>query len=545
MKLALRLLAAVSLVVPFAACEDALEVENLSSPDVERVFAQPATIEQTLGTGYQQCRNTGMQNGSIYTNLSTMSGEGHSTLNNFNMGPRGGIPRLPILNDRSSPSFFTEFSQWQRQARTLSNAVTALDRVVEAGGTTGSPARDMRARAWGFFVIACNLGYTALTYDSLGIIRPGMASDSTPPLSGAQEAMDVALALMDSALAIATQPGFTESTDAAWMSGVSFTPANLVRFIRSFKARFRAGVARTGAQPAAVDWTKVLADAENGITADVVVNVGSTTGWNKGWPGGTMHTDATWHQIAAIYWGFGDVSGRYDTWLSTPISERQPIYEQNPIVSPDLRLPQGTTRPAQQAASAPGSNYTSRPYLTNRTTQDTPGASWGTTQYNHARYRYVQQSSPAIGYPEFHKAENDLLAAEALYRLGRFAEAAAKVDLSRVSKGGLPSLVSDGITTGTARLTGASCVPRVPAPPNYTSSQCGDLLEALKWEKRVELAFSTYHGWFFDSRGWNDLVFNTPLEYPVPNQELDARLQGFYNLGGGGASSAIKGTYGF
>jgi hypothetical protein len=161
------------------------------------------------------------------------------------------------------------------------------------------------------------------------------------------------------------------------------------------------------------------------------------------------------------------------------------------------------------------------------------------------RYRYVQQSTPAIGYPEFFKSEVDLLAAEALYRLGRFAEAAAKVDLSRVSKGGLPSLVTSGVTTGTARLTGASCVPRVPMGPSFTSTQCGDLLEALKWEKRVELAFSVYHGWFFDSRGWNDLVFNTPLEWPVPSQELDSRRQAFYNLGGGGPSSAIKGTYGF
>jgi hypothetical protein len=157
----------------------------------------------------------------------------------------------------------------------------------------------------------------------------------------------------------------------------------------------------------------------------------------------------------------------------------------------------------------------------------------------------VQQSTPAITWPEFLKAENDLLAAEALYRLGRFAEAAARVDLSRTAKGGLPALVAAGITNGTARLTGAACVPRVPAPPAYTSSQCGDLLEALKWEKRVELAFNFYHGWFFDSRGWGDLVFNTPLEWPVPNQELDARQKTFYNLGGGGPSSAAKGTYGF
>jgi hypothetical protein len=85
----------------------------------------------------------------------------------------------------------------------------------------------------------------------------------------------------------------------------------------------------------------------------------------------------------------------------------------------------------------------------------------------------------------------------------------------------------------------------VPAPPAFSSTQCGDLLEALKWEKRVELAFNYFHGWFWDSRGWGDLVENTSLEFPVPSQELDARQLPFYNLGGGGPSSAAKGTYGF
>jgi hypothetical protein len=71
------------------------------------------------------------------------------------------------------------------------------------------------------------------------------------------------------------------------------------------------------------------------------------------------------------------------------------------------------------------------------------------------------------------------------------------------------------------------------------------LLEALKYEKRVEMAFTYFHGWFWDARGWGDLIENTPLEYPLPFQELDARRQAFYNLGGGGPSSAAKGTYGF
>ena len=74
---------------------------------------------------------------------------------------------------------------------------------------------------------------------------------------------------------------------------------------------------------------------------------------------------------------------------------------------------------------------------------------------------------------------------------------------------------------------------------------CGTIFEALKWEKRMETAFTGWASWYFDSRGWGDLPEGTPLEFPVPFQELDARQKPLYNLGGiGGKSAAAKGTYG-
>ncbi|MGH7714053.1 MAG: hypothetical protein ACREOG_22425, partial [Gemmatimonadaceae bacterium] len=109
----------------------------------------------------------------------------------------------------------------------------------------------------------------------------------------------------------------------------------------------------------------------------------------------------------------------------------------------------------------------------------------------------------------------------------------------------LPALAGV-ITSATQPVPGASsCVPRVPAPPAFTSTTCGTILEAMKWEKRMELAYNFLGAWYFDSRGWGDLISNTAFEYPVPYQEMDARTLPFYNLGGGSASSAPRGTYGF
>jgi hypothetical protein len=71
-------------------------------------------------------------------------------------------------------------------------------------------------------------------------------------------------------------------------------------------------------------------------------------------------------------------------------------------------------------------------------------------------------------------------------------------------------------------------------------------MEALKYEYRVETYFTGYAQWFQAMRGWGDLIEGTPLEFPVPYQEMLVRVLPFYNLGGvGGKSAAAKGTYGF
>jgi hypothetical protein len=424
------------------------------------------------------------------------------------------------------------------------DGISALNAIIADGGSTGTAAQDLRDLAFGWFAAACNLGYTALIYDSAGIARPGLASGESPPLSGYPEVMTATLAYLDSALAYATPAseatgGFP--TPSAWMSGVSLSRAQFIQLVRSFKARFRAEVARTPAEREAVDWTAVIADAEAGIQADIVVSVGGSTGWFIGFEANQMHVDAGWSQLTPFIFGMADVSGGYDAWLQKPLLQRDYFL----IVSPDQRWPQGDTRPLQQTNSPIPGDYLSRPYVANRTGTDTPGDAWGTSFYNFQRYRYIRDRSNVGPFPEVLKAEIDLLAAEGYLRTGNVAAAAAKIDLTRVAHGGLPAL-SGVVTSATEAVPGgASCVPHVPQPPSFTTTACGNIFEALKWEKRIETAFQTMGAWYFDSRGWGDLAQGTALQYPVPFQELDARGLPYYDLGGGGLSSAAKGTYGF
>ena len=347
---ATRILSAAFLVGTAAACKDALVAENLASPDISKVFATPAAVEQTLGSGYQACHNN-VTNSALMAELSVMALESYSGLNNNQMGPRGAIPRNPVGNALTSSSIFGEFSSLSRAGRLAVNAINALDKLREddlspADGVLGSIAQDLRARAFGFFTLGCHSGWLAIIYDSAGVVKPGMDALEVPPLSGYQAVMDTAIMMFDSAIAIASSPagGAGFPTPSAWLGNVQYSRDDFIRIVRSYRARFRAGVARTQAERIAVDWPKVIADGEAGIQNDFRVKVGDGSGWNAGFFVTTMYQDGrTWSQISLMYWGMADTSRAYDAWLATPLGLRIPFL----VVTPDRRWPTGSTRAAQ------------------------------------------------------------------------------------------------------------------------------------------------------------------------------------------------------
>lgn len=523
------------------ACADFLTAENFNNPDVLRVFAEPAAIEQAIGSSYQLCRNLAVGT-DIQNQMNVMALERYSQLGNFLMGVRVAIPRSPILNNRSASQAQPEtFSGWSRQARFAANALKALDHHLESGRTLGSPAQDLRARAVGFFGVGCNLGWLALVYDSAGVVNHRMNAEDVPPLSSYAAVITAALANLDSAVIIAQHPGASGiggfPAPAHWFGTNALDANQFVRLVRSYRARFRAAVSRSPEERSAVDWNAVIADAENGLNRDLMVRVGTGTGWFG--RNGFIDINVG-NQMPLFLWGFADVSGAYAAWIARPFDARTEFL----VVTPDLRWPSGLTREAQTSATVPTGAYDALPYVSH-SPDLLSGDAWGISRYFFSRYGYLSRTGGLKDYPDFLKSELDLLAAEGYIRTNRLSDAAAKIDLSRVSRGGLPAL--SGFITGSSQAVpgGTQCVPQVPQPPAFTTTACGTILEAMKYEKRIEMAYHALGSWYFDARGWGDLLENTPLEYPVPVLELDARNMPHYNLGGGGPSSARRGTYGF
>ncbi|MDQ8155052.1 MAG: hypothetical protein P3B98_10365, partial [Gemmatimonadota bacterium] len=530
--------------VAMTACGDSLEVSNPNNPDVARAYATPAGVEGVVGGLGVQLNNTQRATESINTQSKILAGEQFATVANFGMAARAQIPRGPLSNDLGNDNQTGNRANWDIFSRTARSAATAIQAIAAfqaKGLTMGSAAQDARAKAFAYMILGNALGYLSIGYDSAAIVTAATGSSDVPALSGYKAVNATALQMLDSAIAIANSAAAATGANgfplpSTWISGqTNLSAANFTRLVRSYKARIRAGVARTPAERAAVDWNAVISDATNGITADFMVQIGGSTGWSATFDTNQSYVTGGWHSLPMLYYGMADISGGYDAWLKVGVDSRKAFLVQ----TPDKRWPQGATR-ADQQAGTPTVAIPAGRYFRNRPTgEDVPVTGWGDSFYDHRRWGTVYLASVSGLYAEMSKTEVDMLAAEGYIRQGNLGAAAALIDVTRIKNG----LASVGVpASATApHSTAADCVPRVPQAPSFTSTACGTILEAMKYEKRMETAFTGYMVWYADSRGWGDLVTGTIVEWPVPYQEMQARYAPYHT----GTNAAPKGTYGF
>ena len=546
----LRYIAAGVLALGFVACKDTLVVQDLTDPDRDRALGRPADVEAFIASTYAQIENAtlGGSNDDLQTQLQVMGMENTSALANFAMGPRGAIPRTPIENTRNSTGDVGNFRDFTVLHRAARMAVIGISRLNVL--TLGSPQQDARARSFARFVQGVAFGNLALAYDSAAIVSETDDPQAIVPLSAYTDVMAAALVELDSAITIARSSPTAFPLPNTWIAGQALDTTGFFRLIRSYKARFRAGVGRNPAERAAADWASIIADANAGITADFNVAMNPATGWDVVWPVQAFATGpANWHQMSQFYMGMADSSGGYDAWLALPNASRAPFL----VVTADKRFPSGATR-ALQIADTLRPNYrtfTGFPYVRNRQAgEDQPGQPLQISMYDFYRSRAFFVAGRIGNYPIMTRAEIRLYAAEGYIRTGNIAAAVARIDSSRTANGQLPSLATAGIADTLTPVPGAvGCVPRIPdaaaVAGAYKASKCGNLWEAMKWEYRLETMYTGYGMWYFAGRGWGDLPQGTALYWPVPYQEMDTRRQAFYSAGGvNQTGGAPNGNYG-
>jgi hypothetical protein len=513
-------------VVALSACQDQLVVENPNSGNTDKVLATPADAENLLGSYYKRWHS------GVYGSISTME----SMMNIFAFQTYGSLAN-ECMNSHApfTGAGFTNNPGNTCQANKY--------RLYSIGSEVNRVASSFLAE----FLNGLSLGYIAMVYDSAGIVGAGTDPEDAGPLYPHTVVRDSALAAFDRAIAAAQNPlsgganGFP--LPATWIpSPTTFTSAEFVKLVRAYRARIRANVPRTPEERAAVDWAAIIADADGGLTATHQIVTNTVTGPTMNWRQ-QYSTFGLWHQMTPFIIGMADTSGSYASWIAAPVGNRATAGG-NPfgMATPDRRFPQGATRAAQQADFAIARDCstagTACPrYFVNRpTTQDqTTGEGWGLSQFDFVRF-YGWNIAGDAGQarngrtPLYTIEELQLLKAEGLYRAGNYAAAGAIVNTTRV-RNGLAAITAFDATTPVPG--GNACVPKVPQAPTFNTVGCGTLWDALKYEKRIETAYTHFAPWYLDSRGWGDLPETTPLFVATPYQDIQAR---------GKPSSAIYGT---
>lgn len=573
----IRYAAALAAAVGLGACE--LEVTNPNDPEAERVLATPADAEALIGSYYRRWHDGLYRTlGSFHGMANMMSFQNYSSLANNCQNAR--TPFSGAANENKPGNVCAGEQQrvyfvQNEVARVATDFINRLDGELDLG----TEVRNARARSFAEFLRGVSLGYVALFYDSSAVISPAMsteAEDCLPgptgvcagALRGYQEVMDSALVALQRSIDLAAEAG--DGGDgfplpSNWIpSPTSFTSAEFVRLVRSYRARLRANVGRNPTERDEVDWGAVILDSQNGITADHLNTTSTVSGpfytWLSQYDGYGL-----WHQMPPFIIGMADVAGNYAGWIGQPVLQRGQGNASFFMVTPDLRFPQGATRAAQQAEfsinDCDDAATRCERYFANRTGADQfAGSTFGHSNYDFVRFHSWRVSGDAGAgtngnVPFFTKAELDMLEAEGHIQNGNFAAAAALINKTRTAGmsgtppvargGGLPAITADpnALVPG-----GADCVPKVPSGPTGPIA-CGDMMEALKWEKRIETAYTHFAAWYLDSRGWGDLAENTPLFWATPFQDLLARVKPTYGAGPGvgtaPGSAAPRSGYGW
>ena len=502
---------------------------NPNAPDMERALSTPSDVEALIsGAFYSYWRVTHR----AYPDAALGSAaDSHSSgWGSWGMQEAGAEPRRAFNND---PAWgYNEMTEapW-RNAYAALTAVRDGLRAIEEGVTIrDGSGRDVtrRAVAFGKLVQALSLSTLAVFFDKAFVVDEttdlekigllgSQSRDSRDPPGWVpyQEVWAAAEMKYDEAIAEAQGADFT--IPKAWVGNHrDWSAQDFVGFTRAFRARFRTQIPRTPAERAGADWHAVLADLSGGLPFDFGGYYdGVGVGW---WDRKKLHLAGINGFIRTDNrtLGPGDVSGAWKHWLVQPPHLKEPFE----ILTPDARI----TRPMEPT--------TDGTYFTYKGNSPFP-VSYGIYHFSHYidhRYNHLWEGGYVGFYPDFVEAEVDFLRAEALYRTGNVSGAMAIVNRYRAN-GQLPPFTDPGLNPdGPDR-----CVPQMP------DGSCGDLWEALKYEKRIECFHHSFGVEFFDDRGWGDLVENTWIHLPAPGRELQILMLEIYTFGGPDDPTAAPG----
>jgi hypothetical protein len=461
-------------------CAD-LEVENLNNPDTRRVLATPEDLKGVVAGAFVSLYSIyGDANNAYYfnTNLEwtadyiTMTNNVRAWWSQFKIEPR-----VQFNNTLA----FTDLDVIGRPYRQLHAAISSANDVINAiekegkqVGNNGSETSMVLAAA--YFCKAMSLGYLANSFDRAYIANPG-DDVLKVPLSTYKEVMAAALQNFDKTIELSTGNTFTLAANFI-NTPTPYTNVQLARLARTYAANFMVQNARTAAENAQTDWTKVLAYTQDGMTQDYIINLDGAN-WRNGL-----------QSIAGLNW-YWRADHRIIRLMDPNYLKRFPLTANTfPMaVSEDKRL---------------------ELYFLYETGLGFFRSDRGPQLRSHYRFKRYDElfANNGIGpSPFLYAYTNNLLRAEAMAMTGNTAGA---IDILNAGK----------------RVTVGGLAPLAPATPQ------AEILATIFSERDIELQLTDYALHFKDMRRRDALQKGTILHFPVPANVLAVIGEPLYSYGG-------------
>jgi hypothetical protein len=585
-----------------AACQD-LTVLDRSRPTLDASLATGTNLEQSVLSasryffGGVVLGNSLNQSGGVSTFVPVLEGYNDNMTYGQAAPQPTGLQATMVMLD--PPSEFTHVSdQFLVNKAPFADAYAGIAtchdvRAAIAGGMQGAAfPQYQRANYFCLMVMGIAHLYMGAMYDKAYVVQ----DDKTRPVDLVKyqvwvphdSVIEFAKTMIHDAINEAKDAPYT-SIPVNWLNGVQYSNIDMAKIAYGYLARAEVFKAATPAQRqdiskgGVVNWNKVIAYVDSSLRSTWTIGtapsafqvnpVGGTNGPNfviKATNNQTQTRSATLYMLMATTsnnsfrthhkaLGPADTTGAYVTWLKTPLNERNDTV----YASPDRRLPRGpclvgqATCPRRHVttAGANATNFELIPedgkyfqYLSSQfslTYNSQPSNPWRRSSVQFIRFgsttaakRQGTTTTVGVNYIDFQPVmtpeEQDLLKAEAYMRLDQPALAVPLINRTRtdVLKANLPAVTVAGPTQSYPQ-----CVPHSFA----NAEKCGDLWDALLWEKRMEqMGTDSFLNWT-DWRSFGYLAPGTPVYFPPSYREMAQLGYPYYTYGGPSLPGSVNG----
>jgi starch-binding outer membrane protein, SusD/RagB family len=406
---------------------------------------------------------------------------------NFGMRILSNEPRNSIPNSTSWSDSNVIKQPWEgyyASAAAASKVIKAIKRGVKYEIKDIDETNSLLASA--YFLRGISEGYLGMLFDKSILVDENTTGDYKV-LTPYKDMLTSSIADLKKAIELSNSNTF--KLPAYFINEYPLDNIKLAKLANSYAARFIVQGARTQAETNAIDWSIVKSFAENGISDDFGPRGDNGINW--------------WSDVSVLSNspnGFEETGGRLDMRIVNLLDPNQPKFYPAAALIPVAKQTINTTDNRLNTDF----EFVSRVYFKPER---------GLFHSSHCiSQRYLTDSDFSDGSDKkrlitFSKADNDLLLAEANTRLNSLPVAISLINAgTRITRGKLSPLSNSATKT--------------------------EILDAIFYERYVELFNTGLGSGFFDRRRTDQLQKGTFRHFPIPAKVLEVIQEKLYTFGG-------------